>query len=162
MGRERHILTGTDTHTCQTIRGPNTVNLPIKILLIVLGVYVVLVAAFETWLGYSQPRGEQNLVITLTEDDGSKTQRVLSLFKSQDQLYLAANHWPRAWFSQLEENPDVHVEFGGAHTAQSGDYTAVPVDGDEHDRVLEDNRLPLFARFLMGFPPREFLRLEAR
>ena len=31
-----------------------------------------------------------------------------------------------------------------------------------HDRVLEDNRLPFFARFLMGFPPREFLRLEAR
>jgi len=138
------------------------VKLTIKILLVVLGLYVAAVAAFESWLGYSQPRGEQNLVITLTEDDGSESQRVLSLFESQDELYLAANHWPRAWFSQVQRNPDVRIEFGGARAAQSGDYTAVPVEGAEHDRVLEDNRLPFFARFLMGFPPREFVRLQAR
>jgi hypothetical protein len=137
-------------------------NLPVKILLIVLGLYVALVAAFETWLGYSQPRGEQNLVITLTEDDGSKTQRVLSLFESQDQLYLAANHWPRAWFSQVKENPDVHIEFGGERAAQSGEYTAVYVEGSEHDQVAEDTALPFVARLLMGFPPREFVRLDAR
>jgi hypothetical protein len=138
------------------------VNLPIKILLIVLGLYVALVVVFETWLGYSQPRGEENLVITLTEDDGSKTERVLSLFESQGEMYLAANHWPRAWFSQVKQNPDVHIEFGGERAAQSGEYTVVPVQGADHDRVLEDNRLPFVARFLMGFPPREFLRLDAR
>ena len=137
-------------------------KLTIKILLVVLGLYVAAVAAFESWLGYSQPRGEQNLVITLTEDDGSETQRVLSLFESQDEMYLAANHWPRAWFSQVQQNPDVRIEFGGERAAQSGDYTAVPVEGAEHDRVLEDNRLPFFARLLMGFPPREFVRLQAR
>lgn len=137
-------------------------NLPIKILLIVLGLYVALVVVFETWLGYSQPRGEENLVITLTEDDGSKTERVLSLFESQGEMYLAANHWPRAWFSQVKQNPDVHIEFGGERAAQSGEYTVVPVQGADHDRVLEDNRLPFVARFLMGFPPREFLRLDAR
>jgi len=138
------------------------VKLPIKILLIVLGLYVALVVVFETWLGYSQPRGEENLVITLTEDDGSKTERVLSLFESQGEMYLAANHWPRAWFSQVKQNPDVHIEFGGERAAQSGEYTVVPVQGADHDRVLEDNRLPFVARFLMGFPPREFLRLDAR
>ena len=103
-------------------------KLPIKILLIVLGLYVALVAAFESWLGYSQPRGEENLVITLTADDGSRKQRVLSLFESQGELYLAANHWPRAWFRQVKQNPEVHIEFGGAHAAQSGDYTALPVE----------------------------------
>jgi hypothetical protein len=36
------------------------------------------------------------------------------------------------------------------------------VQGADHDSVLEDNRLPFVARFLMGFPPREFLRLDAR
>ena len=162
LGRERHILTDTNTHPCRAIPDPNIMKLPIKILLIVLGLYVALVVAFESWLGYSQPRGEENLVITLTEDDGSKTQRVLSLFESQGELYLAANHWPRAWFSQVKQNPEVHIEFGGAHATQSGDYTAVPVEGAEHDRVLEDNRLPFVARLLMGFPPREFVRLEAR
>ena len=34
--------------------------------------------------------------------------------------------------------------------------------GALHDQVLEDNRLPLFARILMGFPPREFVRLDPR
>jgi hypothetical protein len=137
-------------------------KLPIKILIIVLVAYVGLVTVFETLLGYYQPRGEENLVITLTEDDGSKSQRVLSLFESQEELYLAANHWPRAWFSQVKENPEVHIEFGGAHSAQNGDYSAVLVEGADHDRVLADNELPFFARFLMGFPPREFMRLEPR
>tara|TARA_A100001037_G_scaffold23880_2_gene19651 strand:- start:8563 stop:9006 length:444 start_codon:yes stop_codon:yes gene_type:complete len=140
----------------------HTMNRPAKILFIVLGIYVALVAAFETWLGYSQPRGEQNLVITLTEEDGSQTQRVLSLFESQDKLYLAANHWPRAWFSQVKENPNVHIEFGGERAAQSGDYTAMHVEGAEHDQVAEDTALPFVARLMMGFPPREFVRLEAR
>ena len=133
-----------------------------KILVWVLVAYVVLVVGFESLLGYYQPRGDENLVITLTEDDGTKKQRVLSLFESQGELYLAANHWPRAWFDQVLQNPDVHIEFGGAHAAQSGDYTAVPVEGAAHDQVLNDNRLPLFARFLMGFPPREFVRLDPR
>lgn len=124
--------------------------------------YALLVVGFESLLGYYQPRGEENLVITLTQDDGNKKQRVLSLFESQDQLYLAANHWPRAWFKQVLKQPDVHIEFGGAHSAQSGDYTAVPVEGAAHDQVLADNKLPLFARFLMGFPPREFVRLDPR
>ncbi|NKB98240.1 MAG: hypothetical protein GKR90_07065 [Pseudomonadales bacterium] len=137
-------------------------NLPVKILVIVLALYVGLVVVFESLLGYYQPRGEENLVITLTEDDGSKTERVLSLFESQGELYLAANHWPRAWFSQVKENPDVHIEFGGAHSAESGDYTTVLVSGADHDRVLADNELPFVARFLMGFPPREFMRLDAR
>ena len=137
-------------------------KITIKILLILLAIYVGLVIAFETWLGYSQPRGEDNLVITVTEDDGSQTKRVLSLFESQGDLYLAANHWPRDWFRQIQRNPEIHIEFGEAHDAKSGNYLAVPVEGALHDQVLEDNRLPLFARILMGFPPREFVRLDPR
>jgi len=101
-------------------------------------------------------------VLTLTESDGTQSERVLSLFESQGELYLAANHWPRAWFHKVQENPQIQIEFGGAHSAQSGDYTAVLVEGADHERVLEDNRLPMFARILMGFPPREFMRLDPR
>ncbi|MEM8767581.1 MAG: hypothetical protein AAGE43_09070 [Pseudomonadota bacterium] len=86
-------------------------NIWIKILLGVAILYVGLVVAFETWLGYSQPRGEQNLVLTMTDDDGEESKRVLSLFESEGELYLAANHWPRAWFRQVKENPDIHIEF---------------------------------------------------
>ena len=137
-------------------------RLATKILAWTLVAYAVLVVGFESLLGYYQPRGEENLVITLTKDDGTKKQRVLSLFESQGELYLAANHWPRAWFDQVLQNPNVHIEFGGAHAEQSGDYTATQVEGAAHDQVLNDNRLPFFARFLMGFPPREFVRLDPR
>lgn len=135
-------------------------KLATKILVVVLIVYVGVVTAFESLLRYYQPRGEENLVITLTEDDGSKSERVLSLFESQGELYLAANHWPRSWFRQVQRNPEVHIEFGGTHSAESGNYTAVAVAGADHERVLDDNRLPFFARLLMGFPPREFVRLD--
>ena len=43
------------------------------------------------------------------------------------------------------------------------DYIAVPVDGEEFERVAKDHPLPLPVRFLMGFPPpREILRLDSR
>ncbi len=136
-------------------------RLALKIAAGALGLYVLLVVAFESFLGYYQPRGENNLVITYT-DDGQSRQRVLSLFESDGNLYLAANHWPRGWFRTVKENPEIHVEFGGQYADRSGDYLAVPVTGAEHERVRADTRLPLFARFLMGFPPREFVRLEPR
>ena len=135
-------------------------NRYVKILLILAAVYVGLVVVFESLLGYYQPKGEENLVITLTEDDGSKTERVLSLFQSEGELYLAANHWPRAWFRQVLKNPNVHIEFGGERADQSGNFVAVPIDGADHDRVLNDNRIQFFGRFIMGFPPREFVRID--
>ena len=137
-------------------------NIWAKILLGIAIFYVALVAAFETWLGYSQPRGEQNLVLTMTGDDGEEIKRVLSLFQSEGELYLAANHWPRAWFRQAKRNPDVHIEFGGERAPDSGNFTVIPIDDADHERVLNDNPIGLFGRFLMGFPPREFLRLEPK
>lgn len=133
-----------------------------KVLAGVAVVYVLLVVVFESLLGYYQPRGEDNLLITFTNDAGEREQRVLSLFESEGELYLAANHWPRRWFRTVQRQPEVHIEFGGERGARTGDYRVVPVTGAEHDRVLEDNRLPLVARALMGFPPREFVRLDPR
>ena len=57
-------------------------NRYVKILLILIATYVGIVVVFESLLGYYQPKGEENLVITVTEDDGSQSQRVLSLFQS--------------------------------------------------------------------------------
>jgi len=131
-----------------------------KILIIVVAGYIGIVVIFESLLGYYQPKGEENLVITVTEDDGSKTERVLSLFQSEGELYLAANHWPRAWFRQVLKKPDVHIEFGGERAGQSGNYVAIPINDADHERVLNDNRIPFVGRFLMGFPPREFVRIE--
>jgi len=132
----------------------------VKVLLALVIFYVGIVVAFETWLGYAQPRGEDNLVLTMTDDDGTQITRVLSLFESDGELYLAANHWPRAWFRQVKRNPEVHIEFGGERAAESGNYTVAPIADADHERVLNDNPISLVGRILMGFPPREFLRLE--
>ena len=55
-------------------------------------------------------------------------------------------------------NPNVQVTLDG----EKADYLAVPVTGEEHDRLLTEHAMPVAARFVFGFPPRHFLRLEPR
>ena len=121
-------------------------------------VYVGIVIAFESLLGYFQPAGETTLVIATVAEDGTANDRVLARLTSNDQLYVAANHWPRAWYNRALEDPKVQVTLDG----EKGDYLAVPVTGDEHDRVDRDNSLPFVFRILTGFPPRYFFRLDSR
>jgi hypothetical protein len=132
----------------------------VKIAVIVLVLYAGVVAAFETWLGRAQPGGGrgQTILITTVDPDGTRHDRVVSRIDSGGQLYVAANHWPRAWYRRALQNPEVQVSIDG----QPGDYTAVPVEGEEHGRVNADRPLGLVFRVLTGFPPRYFLRLEPR
>ena len=53
-------------------------------------------------------------------------------------------------------NPNVSVLVNGAKT----DRVAVPVTGAEHAAVDAAHPLPLPFRFVTGFPPRYFLRLD--
>jgi len=129
-----------------------------KILAGLFVLYVGIVVLFESLLGYYQPEGQGTIVITTTEDDGSSHSRVVSKLESGGVVYVAANHWPRGWYHDALDNPKVEVEMDG----ESRPYRAVAVDGAEHERVDADNELPLFFRFLTGFPPRYFLRLEPR
>ena len=129
-----------------------------KIIAIVLVIYVGIVIAFESLLGYFQPANQSTLVITTTDADGASHDRVVARLRSNGQLYVAANHWPRAWFRQTSTNPAVEIEMDGIRAS----YTAVPVAGEEHDRVDDDNSLGFVFRVLTGFPPRYFVRLEPR
>ena len=128
----------------------------VKIVAILFLSYVGIVVVFESLLGYFQPAGETTLVITTTSADGTSSDRVVTSLKSNGQLYVAANHWPRAWYSRALKNPRVRVALVG----QTGDYLAVPVTGDEHERVDDEHSLPLVFRVLTGFPPRYFVRLD--
>ena len=92
------------------------------------------------------------------EEDGTRHDRVVSRLESDGKLYVAANHWPRAWYNRALENPEVQATLDG----ETGDHLAVPVSGEEHDRVDSDNSLPVFFRILTGFPPRYFVRLDPR
>ena len=77
-----------------------------KLFAIVLGGYVGIVVAFESLIGFFQPAGEDTLVITTTDEDGNTNDRVLARLESSGKLYVAANHWPRAWYNQALKNPD--------------------------------------------------------
>jgi hypothetical protein len=129
-----------------------------KIVAIVVVAYVGIIVAFESLIGYFQPADESTLVITTFDGDGVPHDRVLSRLGSNSQLYVAANHWPRAWYNRVLEKPEVHVTLDG----EKGDYRAVPVTGVEHDRVAGDNSPGVVIRILAGFPPRYFVRLDPR
>ena len=103
----------------------------LKILAALVVVYVGIVVAFESMIGILQPTAGSTLVITTMDADGSPHDRVVSRLESDGQLYVAANHWPRAWYRRALANPDVQATIDGA----KGDYRAVPVTGEEHDRV---------------------------
>ena len=130
----------------------------LKILAVVVVAYAGIVAAFESLIGFFQPRDESNLLITTFDADGTPHDRILSSLESEGRLYVAANHWPRAWYDRALENPDVQATRGG----ERGDYRAVPVTGAEHDRGESEHSLGPVLRFLTGFPPRLFLRLDPR
>ncbi len=130
----------------------------VKLIAIFFLVYVGIVIAFESLIGYFQPGGQTTLVITTTAEDGTPNDRVLSRLGSNGQLYVAANHWPRAWYNRALENPNVQVTLDG----EKGDYLAVPVTDEEHARVNGDNSVGMMFRILTGFPPRYFVRLDSR
>jgi len=138
----------------------------LKRLALVLGIYVGLVVAFEILVGVMGGRhaerglepGEDWLVITTTDADGTRKDTVVAGVESDGKLYVSANHWPRGWYTRAVESPDVEVVRAGEKTARR----AVPVTGDERDRIARDYSLPWAIRFLAGFPPRSFLRLDPR
>ncbi len=139
--------------------------MPIKVLKwvgVIVAVYVAFVVAFETlFLGLYQPKlgstGIPMLVITTTDDSGVSRERRLARLETDGKVYVSAHHWPRGWYSRAFENPNVRVEIDGA----VADYIAVPVDGEEFERVAAEHPLPLPILFLMGFPPpRDILRLD--
>ena len=129
-----------------------------KILMIVTLVYVGIVATFESLLGYFQPADAQTMVITTYDSDGQGADRVVARLESNGALYVAANHWPRAWFNDALENEEVDITFDG----ETQPYRAVLLEGVDHDAVNAQHALPLAFRILTGFPPRHLMRLDPR
>ena len=120
-------------------------------------VYIGSVVLFESWLGYSQPTNTNTLVIT-TIDNNQPKDRVLSAVNNDGKLYVSANHWPRDWYRQAKSNPNVEVLYKGKKNL----YLAIPVEGEEHDKLMKEHAHPLTFRLLTGFPPRYFLRLDLK
>ncbi len=134
----------------------------LKWISIVAVAYLFLVLGVETWLGVFQPTLERTgfpmLVITTTDSSGVARDRRLARMESGGQVYVSAHHWPRAWYRQALENPEVRAIINGV----TGDYIAVPVKGEEYAQVVVDWPIPFRMRFLMGFAPRSLLRLDPK
>jgi hypothetical protein len=113
-----------------------------------------------TAVGVFQPEniGGPTIVITTTDADGTSHDRVLSPIDDGAQLFVAANHWPRAWYRRALENPNVKVTRDG----ETSDHLAVPVSEAERERLFEEHGFPWLAYLFTGFAPREFLRLDPR
>jgi hypothetical protein len=129
----------------------------VKILAILVVVYIAVIVAFESTIGYFQPSSQSTLVVTTTDAEGAAHARVIARLLSDGKLYVAANHWPRAWYHQALENPEIMVALP-AEAPRA--YRAVPVTGAEHERVATDNPTGFGFRLLTGFPPRYFVRLD--
>lgn len=133
-----------------------------KVLLFVAGLYASFVIAFEAiYLGHYQPSFEDSgipmLVLTTTGESGEPHHRMLARLKTDGKLYVSAHHWPRGWYHHAVEHPDVAVSVDEVRE----NYRAVPIEGEEFERVAARFPIPLRARFLMGFPPpRDILRLD--
>lgn len=125
-------------------------------IIIAILVYVGIVVAFESMIGILQPEAGNTLVITTTDDSGVSNDRVLAHLESDGHVYVAANHWPRAWYREALDNPNVKATIGGTRR----DFVAVPIAEAEHERVHMENDPGVFFRILTGFPPRRILRLD--
>lgn len=122
-------------------------------------VYVGYVAWFEIQLGYRQPQGSTSIVIA-TFDDAERHERVVRLERIDGNSYIAANHWPRAWYRQARRDPAVEVRMPGQDAFAP--YLAVPLEGPELERISGIYAFDFPFRLQTGFPPRRFLRLDPR
>ena len=102
--------------------------------------------------------GAETIVITTVDVDGEAHERVLSPIDYDGRLFVAANHWPRAWYNRALQNPDVSV----TRNSETTDYRAVPVSDEERQRLLDEPGFPLIAYVFTGFAPRRFLGLDPR
>ena len=119
--------------------------------------YVALVVFLETFVGLVQFEARQGLRITTIDANGEPRDRELGRFETEDAVYVSAHHWPRAWYGEAVARPRVEVTIAG----KRGPYRAVPIeDADEHARLVETFPLPWAFRFVTGFAPRSFLRLD--
>ena len=83
---------------------------------------------------------------------------MVARLESDGNLYVAANHWPRAWYKAALENKSVEITFNG----QTLPYTAVLLEAEDRERVNNAHPLPFAFRALTGFPPRYLMRLDPR
>ena len=127
-----------------------------KIFLIVVLVYVGFVALMEALIGFIQPHMDGGVRLTTTDSEGRTSERMLAGARLEGKLYIASNHWLRGWYHRVLAEPNVFANVDGVQAA----YSAVPIEGEERARVSDAYRMGFVLRFICGFAPSKFLRLD--
>ena len=122
--------------------------------------YIGSVINYEVNLGRNQPMRGNSIIIATFDNENKRHERVLSLREIGSGMYVSANHWPRAWYRQALMNPNVEVKLASAD--EFANFTAVPLEDSEDERVRERFRPGFRSQLRMGFAPREYLRLDPR
>ena len=65
------------------------------------------------------------MVITSFDASGEATKRVVSRLERGGQIFVAVNHWPRAWARRIQLNPNVQITYGEI----TRNYNAVVLKG---------------------------------
>jgi hypothetical protein len=125
---------------------------------LVLLAYVVFVATAEMLIGVIQPDMEDVVVLTTTDAQDNRAVRKLAGFHHNDALYISSNHWLRGWYRRALENPDVEVTFRG----DTAPYSVVRVRGAERKKIAKHYKMGFVLRFICGFAPSRFVRLDPR
>ena len=118
--------------------------------------YCGFVAVMETAIGALQPEMDGGVVITTTDSAGKTSSTTLAGFEFENRLYVSSNHWLRGWYQRARANPNLEVTIDGVPTPR----IAVPVEGAERDRLADAYRMGFILRFVCGFAPSRFLRLD--
>ncbi len=130
---------------------------PVRFFLYALGAYLLLVISFETFIGFVQFEAQRPLEIITVGGDGHERPRMLGRFEDADRVYASAHHWPRRWYRDAVAQGEVDAVIDGVRSR----YRVVAIeDPEEHARLDGVFPLPVPFRFVTGFPPRAFLRLD--
>ena len=116
----------------------------------------VLMAEFLIWR--FQPEMDGGVTVYVTDADGKTVERNLAGFEYGNRLYVSSNHWLRHWYHLAKQHSEVQVTREGVR----GPYKAVVVTGDERTALSRAYKMGFVLRFVCGFAPSKFLRLEPR
>lgn len=138
----------------------------LKVCAFVLLAYLLVVVGIETFVVYMgkshAERGvsedEDWLTLTTQDEAGKAKDSIMGGVRIDNHLYVAANHWPRAWLHRAIARPDVLVTLDGVQS----EYRVGALEPTERERVAEVYKFPFLFRMLTGFPPRVFLRLDPK
>ena len=121
-------------------------------------VYGAFVLLAELLIWRFQPQMDGGVILYVTDADGNSVERNLAGFEYDNRLYVSSNHWFRRWYNLVLENPEVDVLRDGVR----GPCEAIVVTGDERTALSRAYEMGFILRFICGFAPSKFLRLDPR